>query len=109
MNIKVVPDLTFAIKTGQLCHQVQKLFSARNLMQKDFIRLQLVLPNIPIDSIFKTVINFYFINQILLCRRKSLKFCTYSVPIEIKKPLNFLKGFILLLAGAGLEPVTFGL
>ena len=40
---------------------------------------------------------------------KTLKCCTHVVPFEIKKPFNFLKGSILLVAGTGLEPVTFGL
>ena len=51
-------------------------------------------------------------NQIVsntIKKMKKLLFCTYSVPVEIKKPLNFLKGLILLVAGTGLEPVTFGL
>ncbi len=40
---------------------------------------------------------------------KNLRFCTYSVPVEIKKASNFLEALCLLVAGTGLEPVTFGL
>ncbi len=38
-------------------------------------------------------------------KRKRVECCTQG----IKKPLHFCKGLILLVAGTGLEPATFGL
>jgi hypothetical protein len=40
---------------------------------------------------------------------KTVLFCTYSVPIETKKASHFCEALSLLVAGTGLEPVTFGL
>ena len=40
---------------------------------------------------------------------KTTLFCTYSVPIEIKKASDLSEALCLLVAGTGLEPVTFGL
>lgn len=42
-------------------------------------------------------------------RFKFQVFCTYSVLGAIKKTSNFLEALCLLVAGTGLEPVTFGL
>ncbi len=81
-----------------------------HLKNFDFNKIKRINSNLKkCNKILRCISNDIKLYQILFKGIKTVLFCTYSVPIEIKKPFNFLKGLILLVAGTGLEPVTFGL